>query len=190
MIEKTIILVKHDGVQRGLVGEVIKRFEDKGLKLVGLKMLQPTEKMAEQQYRLTEAWIKKLAANTRKAAEEKGIKIKESDREIAERVKNWNKKYLTEGPIVAMCFEGYHAIEIGRKIVGHAEPRQAELGTIRGDFAVESYEMADALKRPLRNIVHASGNKEEAENEINIWFKKEEILEYKKKIWEVGHGVG
>ncbi len=186
-MEKTIILVKHDGVQRGLVGEIIKRFEQRGLKIAGLKMVKPTAEIAEKQYRMTEAWVKKLAGNTRKAAKEKGIELKETDKEIAERVRGWLKKYLMEGPIVAICFEGFHAIEVGRKIVGHVEARQAENGTIRGDYTVESYEIADAKKRAIRNLVHASGNKEEAEAEVNLWFKPEELFEYKRKEWEVMH---
>lgn len=187
MLEKTVIIVKHDGVQRGLVGEIIKRFEQRGLKIVAMKMTQATEEMAKKQYRLTPEWIKKLATNTRKAAAAKGKIIKETDKEIAERVRNWNIKYLIEGPVIAMIFEGYHAIEIGRKLVGTAEPKGAAVGTIRGDFAVESYDLADALKRPLRNIVHASGDKEEAENEESVWFSKKDIHEWEKQAWQIIH---
>lgn len=187
MMEKTVILVKHDGVQRGLVGEIIKRFEQRGLRIAALKMFQPTKEMAKKQYKLTPAWINKLATNTRKEAEERGIKMKESDRQIAERVQKWLMDYLCEGPIVAILFEGYHAIEIGRKIVGHAEARQAEIGTIRGDFSTESYQLADAKQRPLRNIVHASGNKEEAKNELKLWFSKKDIHDYDLHGWRIMH---
>ncbi|MFH1054431.1 MAG: nucleoside-diphosphate kinase [Candidatus Woesearchaeota archaeon] len=187
MIEKTIILVKHDGVQRGLIGEVVKRFEQKGLKIAAMKMMVPTKKMALEQYKLTPAWIEKLGNNTRKAAEAKGKKLKETNEEIAKRVQSWLINYLTEGPIVAILFEGYHAIEIGRKIVGPAEARGAEIGTIRGDYSTESYELADMKERPIRNIVHASGNKDEAENEIKIYFSKNEIFDYDKHEWKVMH---
>ena len=187
LIEKTFIAVKHDGVQRGLVGEIIKRFEQKGLKLVAMKMVLPTEAMADKHYVLTPAFIAKLGENTRKAAAEKGVKLKETNEEIATRVKNWNIQYLTEGPVVAMIWEGFHAIEIGRKIVGPAESRGAPIGTIRGDFSVESYDLADKLQRPLRNLIHASGNKEEASNEIKLWFKKEEIFSWENSQWKVMH---
>ena len=187
MIEKTVILVKHDGVQRGLVGEVIKRFEQKGLRLAGVKMIKPTRALAKKQYKLTPKWIKKLTTNTRKDAEKRGIKMRETDKQIAERVQSWLMDYLCEGPIVAMVFEGYHAIEIGRKIVGHAESRQAEIGSIRGDFSTESYAMADAKRRPLRNIVHASGNKEEVKNELKLWFSKKEIHDYDLHRWRIMH---
>jgi len=187
LIEKTFIAVKHDGVQRGLVGEIIKRFEQRGLKLVAMKMVLPTEAMADKHYVLTPAFIAKLGENTRKAAAEKGVKLKETNEEIATRVKNWNIKYLTEGPVVAMIWEGFHAIEIGRKIVGPAESRGAPIGTIRGDFSVESYDLADKLQRPLRNLIHASGNKEEATNEIKLWFKADEIFSWTNHQWKVMH---
>ena len=187
LIERTFIAVKHDGVQRGLVGDIIKRFEQRGLKLIGMKMVLPSEEMADKHYVLTPAFIEKLGNNTRKAAEAKGVQITETNEEIATRVKNWNMKYLTEGPVVAMVWEGFHAIEIGRKIVGPAESRGAPIGTIRGDFSVESYDMADKLERPLRNLVHASGNKEEAENELGLWFKDEEVFSWNKDHWKVMH---
>jgi len=187
MLEKTVIIVKHDGVQRGLVGETIKRFEKVGLKLSGIKMIHATKKMAEQQYKVTPDAIEKTGGNTLKAYKAKGIKFKETKKQITERVFKWLRDYLTEGPVVAMLFEGYHAIEIGRKIVGHAEPRQAELGTIRGDYALESYQLADTKKRPLRNIIHASGNKGEAENELKLWFSKEEIYDWEKHDWKIIH---
>lgn len=187
MIEKTVVLVKHDGVQRGLIGEIIKRFEQRGLKIAALRMLQADEGQAEKQYKLTPEWIQKLGDNTRKTMEARGTPIKEANEQIAKKVQKWLKSYLTEGPIVAMVFEGYHAIEIGRKIVGHAEPRQALPGTIRGDFSVDSYELADSKGRPTRNVVHASGNREEAENEIKIYFKNNEIFDYAKKEWNTMH---
>lgn len=187
MMEKTIIIVKHDGVQRGLVGDIIKRFEQRGLRLAGIKMNHATKKMAEQQYKVTPEAIEKTGGNTIKAYKAKGIDFKETKKQITERVFKWLRDYLTEGPVVVMLWEGYHAIEIGRKIVGHAEPRQAELGTIRGDYALESYELADSKKRPLRNIIHASGNKQEAENELKLWFNKEEIYDWEKHDWKVIH---
>ncbi|MFH1752366.1 MAG: nucleoside-diphosphate kinase [archaeon] len=187
MMEKTVILVKHDGVQRGLIGEIIKRFEQRSLKIIAMKLIHPTEELASNHYVMTPAWIEKLGENTRKAAKQKGVELKESNKEIAGKVHKWLKDYLIEGPIVAIAFEGYHAIEIGRKISGPAEPRGAPIGTIRGDFAVESYDLADNKQRPLRNLIHASGNKEEAENELKVWFKEEEFVSYEKKDWQVLH---
>ena len=187
MIERTVILVKHDGVQRGLVGETVKRFEQKGMKIIAMKMVQPNKELALRHYKFTPEWVNKLATNTRKAAEAKGKTLTETDDQIAQRVQGWLINYLTEGPIVAILFEGYHAIEIGRKIVGHAEARQAGIGTIRGDYSVESYDLADVKERPIRNMVHASGSKEEADNEISVWFKDDEIVNYESHEWKIMH---
>ena len=187
MLQKTFVLIKHDGIQRGLVGEVVKRFEQKGIKIIAMKMVHPTKEQAEKHYRITEEWIQKLAGNTRAAAKAKGKELKETDSEIAKRVHGWNVKYLTEGPVIVMALEGYHAIEIVRKIVGHAESRQAEIGTIRGDFSVDSYDLADANQRSIRNILHASGSKEEAAHELSVWFKNEEFFDYEKHDWKIMH---
>jgi nucleoside-diphosphate kinase len=149
-VERIFIAAKPDAVQRGLVGEIMKRFEQRGLKLIGLKMIWATEEQARKHYKLTPEFIEKLGNNTRKAAEAKGLKLTETNEEIAQKVVDWNVSYITEGPIVAMAWEGPHAIEIGRKIVGHAESRQSSIGTIRGDYSADSYDLADALKRPLR----------------------------------------
>ena len=187
LIERTFVAVKHDGVQRGLVGEIIKRFEQRGLKIAALKMVHVDKKFAGRHYPITDAWVKNLADNTRKAYAKRGITLKETDRQISERINNWLKDYLTEGPVVAMVWEGYHAIEMCRKIIGAAEARSATPGTIRGDYSVDSYDLADVKKRPVRNLVHASGNVQEAENEIGLWFGKEEIHDYVRKDWEVIH---
>jgi len=187
LIEKTVVIVKPDGVQRALIGEIIHRIEKTGIKLSAIKMVLPTRKILQEQYRMTDAWIKKLGDNSRAAFEAKGIKVTETNEEIAKRVREWNIQSLLEGPVVAMVWEGFHSIEICRKIVGHTEPRQALPGTIRGDYTTDSYDLSDVLQRPIRNIVHASGNKDEAENEIKIWFNKDEIQNYSKKDWETIH---
>lgn len=187
LLEKTFIAVKHDGVQRGLVGEIVKRFEQRGLKLVAIKMVLPDKEMAAKHYPMTEEWVKNTAATTRKAWEAKGVKIDESDEEICQRINSWLKDYLAEGPVVAMAWEGIHAIEVGRKIVGTASAKNAPPGTIRGDFSTDSYELADLKKRPVRNIVHASGTRAEADNEINLWFSKKEIFDYHRKDWDIIH---
>jgi nucleoside-diphosphate kinase len=141
---------------RGLVGECIKRFEQCGLKIVGMKMAQADNKLAGRHY--GEDIANRHGENVRKALLE----------------------YIKMGPVVAMVIEGNHAIEIVRKIVGTTEPRTAPAGTLRGDFSIDSYELGDNLKRPVKNLTHASGNKKEAENEISIWFSEEEIYEYKR----------
>ncbi|MBW3011441.1 nucleoside-diphosphate kinase [Candidatus Woesearchaeota archaeon] len=187
MVERTVILAKPDAVQRGLVGEIIKRFEQKGFKIAAMKMVHPNEEQLGQHYADDMEWKLALGTKTIEAAKKKGLEITETAEQIGDKVRKWNMDCL-KAPIVAIIFEGYHAIEIGRKIVGNTEPRQALPGTIRGDFTVDSYQVADKGQRVVRNLVHASGSQKEAENEIKVWFKDEEIFNYAKKEWEVIHG--
>ena len=180
MIEQTLIIVKHDGVLKGIIGEIIKRFENTGLKIVGLKMLLADDHLASNHYLATKEWAEAVFKNTKETYENKGKKFEYSNPlEYGKLIQNWNKNFLKEGPVVAIILEGPHAIELCRKIVGSTEPRQALPGTIRGDYTFESYELADNKKRPVRNIVHASGSVEEAKREISLWFKKNEIHDYK-----------
>jgi nucleoside-diphosphate kinase len=188
MIERTLILVKPDGVQRGLVGEITQRFERMGFWICGAKMLKPDEKILSLHYADDPVWKKSAGAKTRATMEAKGIKMSETDEEIGARIRKWNMECL-RGPVMALVFQGPHAVEAGRKIVGNTEPRQALLGTIRGDFSIDSYMMADAEKRVLRNLVHASGSTQEAEREIALWFKKDDLHEYTKQDYKVIYGV-
>lgn len=178
--EKTFVIIKPDGVQRSLIGEVIKRFERIGLKLVGLKMQIPTEEMVGKHYTLDPEWIRKVGEKSIKGYESKGQTPPSMDPlEVGNRVLGVLKKYITSGPVVVMCWQGAHAVGIVRKIVGGTEPLTSDVGTIRGDFVLDSYQISDTSGRAIRNLIHASGSVQEAENEINLWFKKEEILNYR-----------
>ncbi len=150
MIERSLVIVKPDGVERGIVGEIIKRFENTGMKIVGMKMVWIDRKFAEKHY--------------------KAHKSKPFFNELVD--------FITEGPVVAFVIEGVHAVENVRRLVGATSPHEAAPGTIRGDFAHLS--MAYASKKGLggKNIIHASGTKNEADEEINLWFKKEELHSY------------
>jgi len=150
MIEKSLVIVKPDGVERGLVGEILRRFENAGLKIIGMKMVWVDRKFAEEHY-------------------------------IAHKSKPFFKElveFITEGPVVAFVLEGVHAVDNVRRLVGATSPHQAAPGTIRGDFAHLS--MAYASKKGLggKNIIHASGTKKESDEEIRLWFKKEELHSY------------
>jgi nucleoside-diphosphate kinase len=151
MIERTLVLVKPDGVQRALVGEIIARFERMGLKIVGMKM----------------AWIDKEFAKKHYKAH------------VGKSFYQFLEATITEGPVVAIVLEGVHAVENVRKLVGATEPHKAAPGTIRGDFAQMSLEYADSKKKGIKNLVHASGNKEEAEQEVKLWFSAKELHSYK-----------
>lgn len=178
--ERTLVIIKPDGVQRTLIGEIIKRYERVGLKLVGLKMVVPTKEEVEKHYTIDPSWKKNVGEKAISAYEKKGIKPPSNDPlEVGERVLKTLIKYITSGPVVPMVWEGAHAVEVVRKITGGTEPRTSDIGTIRGDFVLDSYMMADTDGRAVRNLIHASGSVDDANKEIKLWFKDEEIIDYR-----------
>ena len=185
MKEQTLILAKPDAVQRGIVGEIIQRFEKRGLKLVGLKLVKPTPAHIAKHYLPTKEQLEGMGNKTLESFKKYGkdpVKEMGSDNpyKIGEIIHKWNIEFLSSGPVVAMVFEGLHAVEMSRKIVGSTIPANADLGTIRGDFSVDSPALANKNKRTVRNIVHASGSIPEAKREISHWFSKKEIFSYKR----------
>ncbi len=180
--ERTLVVIKPDGVQRSLIGEIIKRYERTGLKLIALKILIPTEEMATRHYYEVggDEWLEAVGKKAAAAYEKKGKKSPfKTFLENGKAVLQNNAKYLSSGPVVAMIWQGNQAVELVRKITGGTEPLSSDVGTIRGDYTLDSYAIADADNRSVRNLIHASGNVEEAEKEIKIWFKEEEILSYR-----------
>ena len=177
--ERTLVIVKPDGIQRALIGEIVKRYERLGLKLVALKMLVPTEEAIEGHYLLDPNWKKNVGEKSIASYVKKGETPPSIDPiEVANTVVANLKKYMTSGPVIAMVWEGAHAVELVRKITGGTEPRSASIGTIRGDFVLDSYQMADTDTRAIRNLIHASGSVPEAMMEIPHWFKPEEVVNY------------
>jgi len=178
--EKTLIIIKPDGVQRSLIGEIIKRYEQIGLKLVGLKLTVPTEEHIEKHYTLDPEWRRITGEKTIDGYKKKGMKPPTEDPlEVTATVLKNLRKYMTSGPVIVMVWQGAHAVGIVRKITGGTEPLTSDVGTIRGDLVLDSYQMSDTDGRAVRNLIHASGSTEEAENEINHWFKKEELINYR-----------
>lgn len=155
MIERTLVLVKPEGVQRNLIGKVITRFEDAGFKIVGMRMHWANREFAEKHY-------------TQDIADRHGDKVR-----------NMLLDYIIAGPVIAMVIEGVNAIENVRKIVGGTEPKSALPGTIRGDFAHVSYAHADKNQMVVKNIIHASGDAKDAAHEVPLWFKDDELHSYK-----------
>jgi nucleoside-diphosphate kinase len=179
--ERTLVVVKPDGVQRSLIGEIIKRYERVGLKLVAMKMLIPTEDMATKHYYDVggDEWIEEVGRKAAAAYKKKGEKSPyKTHADNGWAVLKANAKYLSAGPVVAMVWQGYEAVELVRKITGATAPLLADVGTIRGDLTLDSYALADTDQRSVRNLIHASGSTEEADKEIAIWFDKKEILSY------------
>lgn len=188
--EQTFVLVKPDGVKRGLVGECITRIEQRGLKMIAIKMIQADEEQARQHYPGTETWLRGMGEKTletyAKYEQDPVAELGTDDAlEIGKMIYQWNTDFLTSGPVVAMMISGIHAIDMVRKIVGKTLPAFAEMGTIRGDYSVDSPVLANEGKRAIHNLIHASGDAAEAEHEIKHWFLPKEIHAYKRAEEEI-----
>jgi nucleoside-diphosphate kinase len=183
--EKTLVLIKPDGVKRGLIGEIISRIEQRGLKIIALRMIQADEKMIDKHYPKDKQWITRLGEKTLATYDkyhldpEKELKTADPYK-IGQMVRKWLINFLTSGPMVKMVVQGVHAVDMVRKLVGNTLPNLAEMGTIRGDYSVDSPVLANLQKRAVHNIIHASETPEEAANEMKLWFQREEIHDYKR----------
>lgn len=155
MVKQTLVLIKPDGVKRGLIGEIIKRFEQRGLKIVGLKMIHVDKDFASKHY------------------------TEEIARKHGENIRNYLLDYISSGPIIAIAVEGINAIAHVRKIIGSTYPAEAEIGTIRGDFAHATKDYTNKSTKALSNLIHASENEEEAKKELSLWFSINEKYNYK-----------
>ena len=183
--EKTLVLIKPDGVKRGLTGEIIRRIEQRGLKIIALKMLKANKQELCSHYSDSDENLKAMGEKTLATYQKYGLDpVKEIGTndpvKIGKMVHGWIVDFMTSGPIVKMIVQGLHAVEMVRKLVGNTMPSQAEMGTVRGDYSVDSAVLANAQKRGIRNLVHASGNIAEAEAEIKLWFEEKNIHEYKR----------
>lgn len=177
--EQTLVIIKPDGIQRSLIGEIINRFERSGLKLIAMKMMIPSAELIEKHYTLDPEWRRITGEKTIKSYHDKGIKpFTENPLEVTDLLLGRLVKYMTSGPVIAMAWEGAHSVSIVRKLIGGTEPLMSDVGTIRGDFVLDSYKMSDDDGRCIRNIVHASGSVKEAKDEVNHWFTKSEIIKY------------
>lgn len=183
--QQALIIIKPDGVKRGLTGKIIHRFEQVGLKIVGFKFEWAEEKKIIAHYPETDTWFEKVGNRTLKNYASKGIDAKtvfgtNDAKEIGKKVKHWLVEYLMESPLLFAVVEGYDTVAIVRKLCGDTNPLHALPGTIRGDFSHDNVELANDRNRPVRNIIHGTDDVEEASKEINLWFKPEEIFSYKR----------
>ncbi|PIS31999.1 nucleoside-diphosphate kinase [Candidatus Peregrinibacteria bacterium CG08_land_8_20_14_0_20_41_10] len=186
MLEQTLVVIKPDGAERNLVGEIIRRYEAANLKIMALKMLKADEALVNQHYPADEEYLISLG----KKSEKSGNKI-DNYRAQGLMILNGLHKFITRNPVVAMVIGGEGAIQKVRQITGYTDPTTAEKGTIRGDFPHDSILEANREKRAVENLIHTSGNPEEAAKEIKIWFKPEEIFNsyYRKPGQEVPKGL-
>lgn len=184
MNEKTLLVIKSDALQRNIVGDIIARFEKVGLKIVGAKMFVPSLELANKHYPLDrEEFITGMGNKTLKGYKDQGldpVKLMGTDDPaiIGKKIQEWLVEYLVSAPVFAFVLEGPHAVEVVRKIVGFTLPAKADPGTIRGDYSFDSSAYANAAGRPIRNLVHASGDVQEANFEVDLWFDKTELYEY------------
>ena len=181
--QRALIIIKPDGVQRGLIGRIITRFEQVGLKIIGFKFIRADEKQIIAHYPETDAWFKKVGERTLTNYAKKGLDAKkvfntDDAIRIGRTVKKWLITYFQESPVLILVLESYDCIEIVRKLSGNTIPVLAAPGTIRGDFSHDTIDLANEQNRPLRNIIHASDTVEDGEKEVGLWFAKEELFDY------------
>ena len=177
--ERTLLIIKPDGVQRSLVGEIIHRIERTGLKLAAMKLMVASKEQAYEHYKKDEEWLQKKGELSIKQRQEAGKPIEKSARDYGMDIVNGNVVFMTAGPIVPMIWEGNQAVGVVKKLVGTTEPLTSDVGTIRGDLTIDSYSISNNDERSVRNLVHCTDNPAETDREIGIWFKPEEIVSYK-----------
>lgn len=177
--EKSLVIIKPDAVVRQITGDIISRFERKGLKIVALKLVHPTKAQVEDHYALDEDWLESTGNRTLEGYKEKGYDITGlTAREVGLNTRRKLMNYLGAGPVIALVLQGAHVIEIARRMRGSTSPLQSEAGTVGFDYSLESYELADAGDWAIRNILHGSDSPEAAEREIPIWFSEDEFVKY------------
>ena len=176
--ERSLVIIKPDAVARHLVGELISRFERKGLKMVGMKLVWPDEARASRHYTDSEEWLASSGQRTYDNFVTQGVTPPAEPRELALNTRRKLMESLTAGPAVFLVLEGAHVIEVVRKLRGATNPRAADVGTVVFDYTIDSFELSDAGDWAARNILHGSDSPENAVDEIAIWFKPEELLSY------------
>jgi nucleoside-diphosphate kinase len=185
-MEQTLVIFKPDSVTRGLVGEIISRFERVGLKIVGMRMMMVSKDLADKHYPASRTeFINGMGGKTLENYKNLGIDPiaefgSEDPHAIGLKIREWLVDMITVSPVITMVLEGPHAVELVRKMVGHTLPLMSLPGTIRGDYSYDSSYLANTGGRPIKNLLHASGNKEEAVFEVDLWYRQEELVNYKR----------
>lgn len=186
-IEQTLAIIKPDGVQRGLVGDIIHRFERAGLKITAMKMVWADKELVGRHYEDNEDYLKSVGQKALDSAVARGKEMKETALEIGQRVRESNMRYLAVSPVLALVLEGNTAVQTVRNIIGGTNPLTADIGTIRGDLTIDDFSQADAESRSVRNLMHASGTVDEAKREIPLWFETKELHAYQTVMDKVLH---
>ena len=179
--ERTLVVIKPDGVQRSLIGEIVNRLERTGLKLVAIKMINANEKRLTQHYGKNDEWYLEKGTKRVRLMQEAGKSV-DPNRPPIEYGKDIIRgviRYMQSSPLVAMVWEGNQAVAIVKKIVGTTDPTTSDVGTIRGDYQLDSYTLSDAEQRGIRNLIHCTDQPSEAPREIAIWFSRDELHNYR-----------
>jgi len=177
--ERTLVILKPDAVQRGLVGETIKRIENTGLKLIALKFSVATEEQLWAHYNKDDAWFSQKGERIVEERKAAGMSVDKEAIEYGKDIIRALVEFMSAGPVVPMIWEGNQAAGIVKKIVGSTEPLSSDAGTIRGDYTLDSYQLASLDERAVRNLIHCSDPAEDALREIPLWFSAEEIVQYR-----------
>ena len=177
--ERTLVLIKPDGIQRSLMGEILKRIERTGLKFVAFKFLVPNKDQLVAHYNKQEEWFKTKGARIVEDRKLHGLPIEKESLEYGKEIIDLIVNFMTAGPVLAFVVQGNEAVAVVKKLTGATEPKTSDVGTIRGDYTVDSYDHSSVQNRAVRNLLHCSESPEEAEREIAVWFKPEEIIKYK-----------
>lgn len=177
--ERTLVIIKPDGIQRALIGEIIRRFERTGLKFTAFKFLIAREDQCWEHYKKDDKWFQEKGERIAKERKEKGLPIEKEIIDYGKGIIDLLVKFVTSGPVLAFVIEGNQAVGIVKKLVGGTEPLTSDVGTIRGDLTVDSYALTSVDDRAVRNLIHCSDNVDDAEREIKIWFTENEIIGYR-----------
>lgn len=177
--QRSLVLLKPDAIQRSLIGEVITRIERTGLKIVAMKLILATRAQVVDHYHKDDAWFLKKGTKIVEDRKANGLPIEKEAIDYGKQIIEQNVAFMTSGPVLALIAQGNEAPAVIKKITGGTEPATSDVGTIRGDFTVDSYEHAGVTGRAVRNILHCSENVEDAEREIKVWFTDSEILKYR-----------
>lgn len=177
--ERTFVIIKPDGIQRGLIGEIIKRYERTGLKLVGLRFGVAEGKKFWEHYSKDDEWFLKKGAKILENRKASGLPVTKEAIEYGKDIIGQLVKFMTSGPVLMMVWEGNEAVAVVKKITGATEPATSDVGTIRGDLTIDSYAISALDERAVRNLIHCSDSVDEASREIALWFKENELLNYR-----------
>lgn len=177
--ERTLVILKPDAVQRSLMGEIMSRIERTGLKFAAVKLIVPTENHCWKHYAKDDAWFLTKGNRIISDRQEQGLPIEKEAMEYGRDIIAGIVKFFTSGPVLAMVIEGNQSVTVVKKLVGGTEPTMSDVGTIRGDLTLDSYTLSSLDNRAVRNLVHCSDSSDEAEREIEIWFRPEEVISYR-----------